>query len=142
MTRMFAVSFDYRCPFARNLHVGVLAGLAEGRDWQVTFTPFSQDQSHREEGEPPVWEQVPAAWGTGVRPLCWGLAVRDASIVDVTWGAGFVLVAWVARWLGGSDAPHAWLLPVLATRRTRHAAGVLSAPGIPCEDTGSCSARS
>jgi len=49
-----------------------------------------------------------ATWGVS-------LAVRDASIVDIAWGAGFVLVAWVARWLGGSDAPHAWLLPVLAT---------------------------
>jgi steroid 5-alpha reductase family enzyme len=60
-----------------------------------------------------------ATWGVS-------LAVRDASIVDVTWGAGFVLVAWVARWLGGSDAPHAWLLPVLATlwglRLTAHLA--------------------
>ncbi|MFM8237047.1 MAG: DsbA family protein [Actinomycetota bacterium] len=77
MTRSFTASFDYRCPFARNLHVGILAGLAEGRDWQVTFTPFSQDQSHVEDGEPPVWEQGPEAWGTGVLPLCWGLAVRD-----------------------------------------------------------------
>jgi len=54
------------------------------------------------------------------------LVVRDASIVDLVWGAGFVLVAWVARWLGGSDAPHAWLLVVLATlwgvRLTAHLA--------------------
>jgi len=40
---------------------------------------------------------------------------RDASIVDIAWGAGFVLVAWVARWLGGSDAPHAWLLVAMVT---------------------------
>lgn len=78
-SRAFGVSFDYRCPFARNLHVGVLAGLAEGRDWHVTFIPFSQDQSHVEEGERPVWEQEPEAWGTGVLPLCWGLAVRDTA---------------------------------------------------------------
>jgi DSBA-like thioredoxin domain len=78
MARTFAVSFDYRCPFARNAHESVVAGLREGRDWNVTFTPFSLDQVHVEEGEPPVWERDPTVWGTGVTALCWGLAVRDA----------------------------------------------------------------
>jgi hypothetical protein len=78
MARTFAVSFDYRCPFARNAHESVIAGLREGRDWNVTFTPFSLDQVHVEEGEPPVWERDPTVWGTGVTALCWGLAVRDA----------------------------------------------------------------
>jgi hypothetical protein len=73
----FAVSFDYRCPFARNAHESVVAGLREGRDWAVTFVPFSLDQVHVEEGEPPVWERDPSAWGTGVNALCWGIAVRD-----------------------------------------------------------------
>ena len=79
MTLAFGVSFDYRCPFARCLHAGVIAGLREGRDWDVAFTPFSQDQSHVAEDEPPVWEQDPSTWGTGVLPLCWGLAVRDTT---------------------------------------------------------------
>ena len=78
MTRAFAVSFDYRCPFARNTHESVVAGLREGRDWDVTFQSFSLDQIHVEEGEAPVWERDPSAWGTGVTPLCWGIAVRDA----------------------------------------------------------------
>ncbi len=78
MARQFAVSFDYRCPFARNAHESVLAGLRDGRDWDVTFTTFSLDQVHVEEGEPAVWEREPASWGTGVNALLWGIAVRDA----------------------------------------------------------------
>ena len=78
MARQFAVSFDYRCPFARNGHESVVAGLREGRDWDVRFLPFSLDQVHVEEGEPPVWEREPDVWGTGVQALLWGIAVRDS----------------------------------------------------------------
>jgi hypothetical protein len=78
MARQFAVSFDYRCPFARNGHESVIAGLRAGRDWEVTFVPFSLDQVHVEEGEPAVWERDPSAWGTGVNALLWGIAMRDA----------------------------------------------------------------
>ena len=77
MARQFAVSFDYRCPFARNGHESVVAGLRAGRDWDVTFLPFSLDQVHVEEGEPPVWELDPSVRGSGVSALCWGIAVRD-----------------------------------------------------------------
>ena len=35
MTHEFAVTFDYRCPFARNAHEAVVTGLREGRDWNV-----------------------------------------------------------------------------------------------------------
>jgi hypothetical protein len=76
--RSFAVSFDYRCPFARNGHESVVAGLREGRDWDVRFLPFSLDQVHVEEGETPVWERDPDEWGTGVSALLWGIAARDA----------------------------------------------------------------
>src|SRR5690554_775360 len=78
MARTFAVSFDYRCPFARNAHESVVAGLRAGRDWNVTFTAFSLDQVHVEEGDTPVWERDPAEWGTGVNALLYGIAVRDA----------------------------------------------------------------
>jgi hypothetical protein len=78
VARQFAVSFDYRCPFARNGHESVVAGLREGRDWDVRFLPFSLDQVHVEEGEPPVWEREPDVWGTGVQALLWGIAVRDS----------------------------------------------------------------
>ena len=77
MARQFAVSFDYRCPFARNGHESVVQGLRAGRDWDVRFLPFSLDQVHVEEGEAPVWDRDPAVWGTGVNALLWGIAVRD-----------------------------------------------------------------
>ena len=51
--------FDYRCPFARNGHESVVAGLRDGRDWDVTFVPFSLDQVHVEEGEPPCGSATP-----------------------------------------------------------------------------------
>jgi hypothetical protein len=77
MTRHFAVTFDYRCPFARNGHEAVVTGLREGRDWDVRFLPFSLDQAHVEENEVPVWDRPPAERGTGVLALQWGIAVRD-----------------------------------------------------------------
>lgn len=77
MTRQFSVSFDYRCPFARNAHESVIEGLRAGRAWDVTFVPFSLDQVHVEEGEPAVWEREPTEWGTGVNALLWGIAMRD-----------------------------------------------------------------
>ena len=41
------------------------------------------------------------------------LALRDASIVDVVWGLGFVLVAWVAFALGDGPAERRTLVAVL-----------------------------
>jgi protein-disulfide isomerase-like protein with CxxC motif len=76
--RQFSISFDYRCPFARNAHESVVSGLRAGREWDVTFVPFSLDQVHVEEGETPVWDRPPAERGTGVLALQWGIAVRDA----------------------------------------------------------------
>lgn len=52
----FAVSWDYRCPFARNAHEHLVAGLRAGADWNVTFVPFSLNQVHVEEGDPDVWD--------------------------------------------------------------------------------------
>ena len=78
MPRSIAVTFDYRCPFARNGHEAVVTALREGADLDVRFVPFSLDQAHLEEGEPPVWERGPDEWGTGVLALLYGIAVRDA----------------------------------------------------------------
>ena len=75
MTRAFAVSFDYRCPFARNAHEHLLAGLAGGADWDVSWTPFSLGQVHVAEGEPPVWDRPDD--DTGLWALRAGVAVRD-----------------------------------------------------------------
>lgn len=76
MTR-FAVTWDYRCPFARNAHEHVLAGLADGADWDVTFTPFSLGQVHVEEGQAPVWERP--GDDSGLLALQVGVWVRDTA---------------------------------------------------------------
>lgn len=77
MSREIAVSFDYRCPFARNAHEAVVTALRDGADLDVRFLPFSLDQAHVEEGEQPVWERKPSEWGTGVTALLYGIAIRD-----------------------------------------------------------------
>lgn len=56
MTLEFAVTWDYRCPFARNFCEHVLAGLNAGADWDVQWIPFSLDQAHVQEGEPDAWD--------------------------------------------------------------------------------------
>ncbi|MGX7678546.1 DsbA family protein [Jatrophihabitans sp. DSM 45814] len=75
MTSSFAVTWDYRCPFARNAHEHLLTGLAAGADWDVTFLPFSLGQVHVEEGQPSVWEK-PEQDG-GIIALQAGVVVRD-----------------------------------------------------------------
>jgi hypothetical protein len=75
MTAAFAITWDYRCPFARNAHEHVLTGLAAGADWQVTFVPFSLGQAHVEEGQPSVWEKPEQ--DSGILALQAGVVVRD-----------------------------------------------------------------
>lgn len=43
------------------------------------------------------------------------LARRDASIVDILWGLGFVLVAWAAFAVGDGWDGRKWLITVMAT---------------------------
>ncbi len=49
--------------------------------------------------------------------LLWmaSLLRRDASIIDPFWGAGFVLVAWIALALNWPPAGRVWLLAILTT---------------------------
>jgi hypothetical protein len=77
VTRHFALTWDYLCPFARNAHEAVVAGIREGKDWDVRFHAFSLNQVHLEEGAEPVWERPPAEGGKGVLALQWGIAVRE-----------------------------------------------------------------
>lgn len=77
MPLSFAVTFDYLCPFARNLNEHVVAGLEDGADWQVTFTPYSLAQGHLEEGQRDVWEADDPWTVPGLLALTAGLAVRD-----------------------------------------------------------------
>jgi len=77
MTRTFAVSFDYRCPYARIAHEHVLEGVRAGADWDVTYVPFSLGQAHVEEGQPPVWARPDE--DSGLLALQVSLAVRDTQ---------------------------------------------------------------
>ena len=73
--RAFSVTWDYRCPFARNAHEHVLEGLRAGAPWDVTFVPFSLGQVHVEEGQPDIWGR----WqdDSGLLALQAGVVVRD-----------------------------------------------------------------
>lgn len=74
------MTWDYRCPFARNAHEHVLAGLEAGADWDVRFVPFSLGQAHVAEGEPDVWVQPES--DTGLLALQAGVVVRDLDPVS------------------------------------------------------------
>lgn len=52
----FSVTYDYRCPFARNAHEHLVVALRAGAEWDVEFLPFSLSQVHVEEGGVPVWD--------------------------------------------------------------------------------------
>lgn len=77
VTRSFAITFDYRCPYARIAHDHVVEGLRAGGDWDVTFLPFSLGQSHVEEGQPSVWERPEQ--DSGIVALQAAIAVRDGQ---------------------------------------------------------------
>jgi hypothetical protein len=71
----FAVTWDYRCPFARNAHEHLIEGLRAGADWNVRFVPFSLGQVHVAQGEPDVWVRPES--DSGLLALQAGVVVRD-----------------------------------------------------------------
>jgi hypothetical protein len=76
MTKSFGVTWDYRCPFARNAHEHLLNALEAGADWDVSFLAFSLDQPHAEEaGQPPVWDQLDRY--PGMLANLAGIVIRD-----------------------------------------------------------------
>lgn len=77
MSTAFAVTWDYRCPFARIGHDHILTGLDAGAGWDVTFRAFSLDQAHVEAGQTPVWEE-PERY-PGLLANLAGIAVRDGQ---------------------------------------------------------------
>ena len=71
----FAVTWSYRCPFARNLAEHVLLGLASGAPWDVTWIPFALEQTQVGEGDLDAWDdpsKTPALLSIQA-----GIAVRD-----------------------------------------------------------------
>lgn len=75
MSRTFALTYDYRCPFGRIMHDHVVTGLRAGADWDVTFLPFCLGQTHVEDGMPDVWD-APAS-DTGIDALQFSVSLRD-----------------------------------------------------------------
>ena len=73
--RSFAVTWDYRCPFARNAHEHVVTALRAGAPWDVRFVAFSLGQVHVAEGEPDIWDHPQD--DTGLLALQAGVVVRD-----------------------------------------------------------------
>jgi steroid 5-alpha reductase family enzyme len=54
------------------------------------------------------------------------VVIRNASIVDIVWGLGFVVVAWVARIVGEGNDARQWLLTLLTTLWGLRLAGYLA----------------
>jgi hypothetical protein len=76
MSASFAVTWDYRCPFARNAHEHLLTATESGTaDWDVRYLAFSLDQAHVQEGNPPVWDE-PDRY-PGLLANLAGIVVRD-----------------------------------------------------------------
>ncbi len=71
----FAVTWDYRCPFARNGHEHIMDGLEAGAPWDVTFVPFFLNQAQVAEGGPPAWEDP--SQQPDLLALAAGVVVRD-----------------------------------------------------------------
>jgi predicted DsbA family dithiol-disulfide isomerase len=80
MSAEFSVNWDYRCPFARNAHEHVVAGLEAGADWDVTYVSFSLNQAHVEEGQPDSWDDPEKA--SSLLAMQVGIAVRDSRPAD------------------------------------------------------------
>jgi hypothetical protein len=52
----FDLSYDYRCPFAKNIHLHVVTALRAGADFDVTFVPWTMSQGYKADGAPDVWD--------------------------------------------------------------------------------------
>ena len=70
----FAVTWDYRCPFARNGHEHILDGLEAGAEWDVTFVPYFLNQGMGTEGQY-TWDHPDHQ--ADLLSLAAGVAVRD-----------------------------------------------------------------
>jgi len=71
----FAVTWDYRCPFARNAHEHLVTAMQAGASWDVRFAAFSLNQVHVPEGGIDVWDDP--AHAPNLRAMQVGIVVRD-----------------------------------------------------------------
>ncbi|MBW4079375.1 MAG: hypothetical protein HIU84_12880 [Acidobacteria bacterium] len=54
--KTFDVSYDYRCPFAKNIHLHLVAALEAGADFDVNFVAWTMSQGYKSHGAPDVWD--------------------------------------------------------------------------------------
>ena len=78
MSTAFSVTWDYRCPFARNAHEHVLTALEGGADWDVRFTAFSLGPGPRQGGRSRPSGPSPTAI-PGLLANLAGIVVRDRA---------------------------------------------------------------
>ena len=52
----FLLSYDYRCPFAKIIHLHVIEALRAGANFDVTFVPWTMSQGYRDEGALDEWD--------------------------------------------------------------------------------------
>jgi hypothetical protein len=74
-TTSFTISFDYRCPFAKIMHLHVLRAIDAGAGFKVDFAPWSLNQPHRSEDDPDVWDDPRR--DPDLLALAAGVSVRD-----------------------------------------------------------------
>lgn len=75
MEATFELTWDYLCPFARNMHEHVVLALQSGAPWEVRFRYFSLAQSHLSGPGTPVWANP--AGHPGVLAGLAGIVVRE-----------------------------------------------------------------
>jgi protein-disulfide isomerase-like protein with CxxC motif len=75
MSTEFGLTWDYRCPFARNMAEHVITALEHGADWRVTWVPFSLTQVHVAEGELDAWDDPAKA--SSLHAMEAAIVVRD-----------------------------------------------------------------
>jgi protein-disulfide isomerase-like protein with CxxC motif len=71
----FTLSYDYRCPFAKNIHLHVISALRAGAEFDVTFAPWTMSQGHRASGSPDVWDD--SSKDSELLSLAYSTSIRD-----------------------------------------------------------------
>ena len=71
----FELSYDYRCPFAKNIHLHVITALRAGGALDVAFAPWTMSQGHRAPGAPDVWNDL--SKDSELLSLAYSTSIRD-----------------------------------------------------------------
>jgi len=71
----FLLSYDYRCPFAKNMHLHVIAAQRDGAHLPVTFVPWTMSQGYKNADAPDVWDDPTR--DAELLALCVSASIRD-----------------------------------------------------------------